>query len=93
MKGIVRMTVMLALVGALIAPAAASANGTDRALAQERYYSSYGEPAATQTRTVTVEKDNSAWKALAIGAGALVLVLGAAEIVTLGRLRGQRATT
>jgi hypothetical protein len=42
---------------------------------------------------VTVEKtDAGAWKAIAVGAGALVLVLGAAELVTLGRLRGVRAT-
>ncbi len=41
----------------------------------------------------TVEKtDAGAWKALAVGAGALVLVLCAAELVTLGRLRSVRAT-
>ena len=63
------------------------------ALSQERYYSSYGEPAASQPRVVTVEKtDAGAWKALAVGAGALVLVLCGAELVTLGRLRSVRAT-
>jgi hypothetical protein len=93
MKRMFTSAVRLALVLALLAPAAASADAVSGALAQERYYSSYGEAAAVQPRTVTVEKaGGGAWKGVAVGAGALVLVLSAAQFVTLGRLRALRAT-
>ena len=92
----------LALVAAIAIPsvAVAAAATDDPALAQERYYSSYGgsgpiepfEPAPAQPRAVAAESgDSGGWKLVAIGAGALVLVLGAAELVTLGRLRAVRA--
>ena len=93
MKGMFKLAAALVLSAAMLAPAVASADTAGAALSQERYYSSYGEPAASQPRVVTVEKnDAGAWKALAVGAGALVLVLCAAELVTLGRLRSVRAT-
>jgi hypothetical protein len=96
MKGIRHLctaVAVLALAAALVAPVAAAASRTDRALAQERYYSSYHASAAAQPRAVAGESDGAgAWKAVAIGAGALVLVLGTAELVTLMRLRALRAT-
>jgi hypothetical protein len=93
MKGIVKIVAAVVVAAALVAPAAASAGKLDRALDQERYYSSYGEPAAVQpARTVTVENnDPGAWKLVAIGSGALVLMLGAIELATLARLRVARA--
>ena len=89
----------LALVAAIAVPSVAAAAADDPALAQERYYSSYGksgpieslQPAPAEPIVVTTESgDSGTWKLLAIGAGALVLVLGAAELVTLGRLRAVR---
>jgi hypothetical protein len=44
---------------------------------------------APRITTVTVEHAG-AWKPIGIVAGALVLVLGAAELVTLGRMRAAR---
>ena len=89
----------LALVAAIAAPSVAAAATDDPALAQERYYSSYGksgpieslQPAPAEPIVVTESGDPGPWKLVAIGAGALVLVLGAAELVTLGRLRAVRA--
>ena len=93
MKRMLKPAVALALAAAFLAPAAASADKVGAALAQERYYGSYDAPAAAQPRTVTVEKSGgAAWKVLAVGAGALALGIGAAELVTLGRLRALRAT-
>ena len=89
----IALAVLLAL--ALVAPAAATATSRSdaAALAQEHYYSSYGTPEATpaapRVTTVTVEQAG-AWKPIAIVAGALVLVLGAAELITLGRMRAAR---
>ena len=92
MKRILVTAVALALVAAIAVPSIAAAAADDAALAQESYYSSYGEPAPSQPRAVAAESGVSGdWKLLAIGAGALVLVLGAAELVTLGRLRAIRA--
>ena len=57
------------------------------------YYSSYGHPTplpAPTTPPAAATGDSDGWKIAAIGAGAFVLALGAAELVTLGRLR--RAT-
>jgi hypothetical protein len=89
-----RITLLIALALALAVPAAASAQSSDSAArAQERYYSSYGEPASTPADAQSAATpDAGSWKALAIGGGALVLVLGAAELVTLGRLRRATAT-
>jgi hypothetical protein len=88
---LVRLIALVALACTLAVPAIAPAarSDRDRALAQERHYASYGEPpgAARRATTVTIE-DAGAWRPAAIVAGALVLVLGAAELVTLGRLRG-----
>jgi hypothetical protein len=97
MKGIRQLcvaVVVLAVATAVVVPAAAGASKVDSALAQETYYSSYGEPTtAAQPRAVPVAKDDpGAWKVAAVGAGALVLVLGAAELVTLSRLRRLRTT-
>jgi hypothetical protein len=94
MKRIFKTAVALTLVAALAVPSVAAARSDDRALAQERYYSSYGEPAAlpapTPAPVPAVASDSGAWKVVALGAGALVLVLCGAELVTLSRLR--RAT-
>ena len=74
---------LILVVAALMLPAAASASPSASALrAQERYYSSYDTPAAP-----AAVEDDGPWRTLAIGAGALVLLLGAAEAVTLARLR------
>jgi hypothetical protein len=93
MKGILKAAVALALAATLLAPAAAPADRESaNARAQERQYMSYGTPPALEPRTVAAEQDGpGAWRLIAIGAGALVLVLGAAELVTLGRLRAVRA--
>jgi hypothetical protein len=84
------------LAAALAAPAlaAAATSARDRALAQERYYAhaSSGEPVAAPAHVVRVREDGG-WKLLAIGAGALVLALAAAELLTLARLRTLRTVT
>jgi hypothetical protein len=88
-----RITLLIALALTLAVPAAASAqSGDSAALAQERYYSSYGEPASTPAAPSAASPDADIWKALAIAGGALVFVLGAAELVTLARLRRATAT-
>ncbi len=70
-----------------------TAADADAAAAQERYYSSYGEPAsAPAAPPSTAAADSNVWKPLAITGGALVLLLGAAELVTLARLRRVTAT-
>ena len=91
MKRIFKTAVALTLVAAFIVPSVA-AGSDDRALAQESYYSSYGKPAslpapAPARAPAVASGDSGTWKVVALGAGALVLVLGAAELVTLGRLR------
>jgi hypothetical protein len=63
---------VLALLVAL--PAAATAQSDGAALSQERYYSSYGEPAATPAAT---SDDGPGWTLVAIG-GVLVLLAGVA---------------
>ena len=81
-----RRLILIALALALALPAAASASPSGPALrAQERYYSSYDAPAP-----LPAAEPDGPWRTIAAGAGALVLLLGAAEAVTLARLR--RAT-
>ena len=89
-----RIILLIALALALSMPAGASAQSdVSPALAQERYYSSYGEPPSTPAEARSAATpDAGSWRALAIGGGALVLLLGAAELVTLGRLRRASAT-
>ena len=88
----IRRIAVLAAALALVVPAAASATpDVSSSLAQERYYSSYGEPEPAATPAPAVPADDDApWKVLAIVSGALVLALLAAEVATLARLR--RAT-
>jgi hypothetical protein len=79
-----RMIAVLVAVLALALPAAALAQ-------TEAYYSSYGEPEALTASAPEASADDAGpWRTLAIAAGGLVLVLGAAELITLGRLH--RAT-
>lgn len=88
-----RTIAVLVAVLALAVPAVAPAQSdVSSALAQERYYSSYGDAAAAPAATPApaVPDDDAPWKAIAIGSGALVLALLGAELVTLARLR--RAT-
>jgi hypothetical protein len=86
-----RTIVVLIAVLALAVPAAASAQSdVSSALAQERYYGSYGGAASAPAAAPAVPDDAAPWKAIAIGSGALVLALLGAELVTLARLR--RAT-
>jgi hypothetical protein len=86
-----RTIAVLVAVLALTVPATAPARSdVSSALAQERYYSSYGEAASAPAPAPAVPADDEPWKALAIGSGALVLALLGAELVTLARLR--RAT-
>jgi hypothetical protein len=66
-------------------------NALDRALAQEKYYSSYGK-AAPVHRTVptSAQHDSSPWPALAIGLGLIVLVAGAVAVAVRTRRRTMR---
>jgi hypothetical protein len=87
-----RTIAVLIAVLALAVPAAAPAQSdVSSALAEERYYSSYGDAASARAPAApATPADDAPWKALAIGSGALVLALLGAELVTLARLR--RAT-
>ena len=73
----------------LAAPAAAIARSdAAQTQAEEAYYSSYGEPDPLPAAAPAPAGDHAGtWRLVALGAGGLVLVLGAAELVTLGRLR------
>jgi hypothetical protein len=63
----------LALVVAMLAlPAAALAQSDGSALAQERYYSSYGRAAATPAAT-TDTSDGPGWTLALVGGAALLL--------------------
>ena len=86
---VLRTVLLVAMAAALAIPSQAVAGSRSAALAQERYYSSYGSPAASASAAPAPDADDDAgtWKALAIGGGALVLLLGTAELVTLSRLR------
>ena len=81
---------MTRTIAALIAVLALSLPAA--ALAQtEDYYSSYGEPEPLAAPAPEASgEDAGPWRTVAIAAGGLVLVLGTAELLTLGRLR--RAT-
>jgi hypothetical protein len=83
MKGMLKLAAALVLSAALLAPAVASADTAGAALSQERYYSSYGEPAATPA---AASDDGPGWTIVAIG-GVLVLLAG----VAFGAV-GSRAT-
>jgi hypothetical protein len=80
-SALLALAFVLALLVAL--PATAIAQSDSGALAQERYYSSYGEPAATPAAT---SDDGPGWTIVAIG-GVLVLLAG----VAFGAV-GSRAT-
>jgi hypothetical protein len=62
---------LLLVVGVLALPAAALAQSDSSALAQERYYSSYGRPAATPAATDTT--DGPGWTLALVGGAALLL--------------------
>jgi hypothetical protein len=70
-SALLALVFVLALIAA---PAAALAQSDNGALAQERYYGSYGEPAATPAAT---SDDGPGWTVIAIG-GVLVLLAGVA---------------
>jgi hypothetical protein len=67
---------LLLVVGLLALPAAALAQSDGAALAQERYYSSYGQPAATPAAT-TDPSEGPSWT-LALAGGAALLLAGVA---------------
>jgi hypothetical protein len=87
------ITVLIAVLALAVPVAASAQSDVSSALSQERYYSSYGEPESTPAAAPAADSpDTSVWKAFAIGAGGLVVLLGAAELVTLARLRRATAT-
>jgi hypothetical protein len=63
---------LLLVVGLLALPAAALAQSDSSALAQERYYGSYGRAAATPAAT-TEPTDGPGWTLALVGGAALLL--------------------
>ena len=63
---------LLLVVGLLALPAAALAQSDAASLAQERYYSSYGQPAATPA-AITDTSDGPGWTLALVGGAALLL--------------------
>ena len=63
---------LLLVVGLLALPAAAVAQSDESALAQERYYGSYGRAAATPAAT-TDTSDGPGWTLALVGGAALLL--------------------
>jgi hypothetical protein len=63
---------LLLVVGLLALPAAALAQSESSALAQERYYGSFGRPAATPAAT-TDTSDGPGWTLALVGGAALLL--------------------
>jgi hypothetical protein len=92
-----RPAIICALACALLASAigdaaAARANEQTRsaaALAQERYYSSYGEPEALSPRQSPVPSDDTPWLATALSV-AVALAVVAASATQFRRLRVRR---
>ena len=87
-RRIYRSAIVCVLACALLAPAAGAAGSPDetRAIAQERYYSSYGPPAPSPAAS-----DGIPWLPIALS-GAVVLVAVAASGTQLHRLRIRRRT-
>jgi hypothetical protein len=63
---------LLLVVALLALPAAALAQSDSSALAQERYYGSFGQPAATPAAT-TDPSDGPGWTLALVGGAALLL--------------------
>jgi hypothetical protein len=63
---------LVLVVGLLALPAAALAQSDSSALAQERYYGSYGRSAATPSAT-TDTNDGPGWTLVLVGGAALLL--------------------
>jgi hypothetical protein len=63
---------LLLVVALLALPAAALAQSDGSALAQERYYGSFGQPAATPAAT-TDPSDGPGWTLALVGGAALLL--------------------
>jgi hypothetical protein len=63
---------LLLVVGLLALPAAALAQSDDASLAQERYYSSYGQPTPVPAATSDTS-DGPGWTLALVGGAALLL--------------------
>ncbi len=85
-----RQTVICAIVFALLAPALtvvapASANERSQAaaLAQERYYSSYGEPEPLTVAQSPAPSDDTPWLPIALSVAAALAIVAAAGRVSV----------
>jgi hypothetical protein len=59
-------------------------------LAQEQYYSSYGEPTPAPPRSAAHDDDDSPWLTIGLGVGLIALVAGAVALAVRTRRRPPR---